>query len=167
MHDGPSVPFGFYAAVVTVDIETGEVKLERIVSVDDAGTVLNPLLVEGQLHGGIAQGIGQALFEEFVYDAEGNPLTQSFLDYCIPAATEMPSFDIHVLSYPSPRNPLGVKGIAESGAIGAVPAIQNAVIDALADLGVRHIDMPLTPERVWTALQEAASSDESRNSRTS
>ncbi len=157
VHDGPSVPFGFYAAVVAVDIETGEVKLERIVSVDDAGTVLNPLLVEGQLHGGIAQGIGQAMFEEFVYDAEGNPLTSTFLDYCIPAATEMPNFEIHVVSYPSPTNPLGVKGIGESGAIGAVPAIQNAVIDALADLGVRHVDMPLTPQRVWTALRESSS----------
>jgi carbon-monoxide dehydrogenase large subunit len=126
--------------------------LERMVSVDDAGTVINPLLVEGQLHGGIAQGIGQALYEEFVYDADGNPLTGSFLDYAIPSAAEMPSFDVHVVQYPSPNNPLGVKGIAESGCIGAVPAIQNAVIDALADRGVRHLDMPITPQRVWAAL---------------
>ncbi len=151
--DGPSVPFGMYAAVVTVDTETGEVTLERMVSVDDAGTVLNPLLVEGQLHGGIGQGIGQALYEEFVYDADGNPQTGSFLDYTFPSAAEMPSFDVHVVSYPSPNNPLGVKGIAESGCIGAVPAIQNAVVDALSDLGVTHVDMPLTPQRVWEALR--------------
>jgi carbon-monoxide dehydrogenase large subunit len=150
--DGPSVPFGMYAAVVTVDTETGEVTVERMVSVDDAGTVLNPLLVEGQLHGGIGQGIGQALYEEFVYDADGNPQTGSFLDYGVPSAAEMPSFDVHVVSYPSPNNPLGAKGVAESGCIGAVPAIQNAVIDALADRGVRHIDLPVTPQRVWAAI---------------
>lgn len=152
IHDGPSVPFGFYAAVVTVDTETGRVTLERIVSVDDAGTVLNPLLVEGQLHGGIAQGVGQALFEEFVYDADGNPLSGNFLDYGLPSAAELPSFDVIVVEYPSPNNPLGVKGIAESGTIGAVPAVQNAVIDALADFGVTHIDLPATPQRVWQAI---------------
>ncbi len=151
--DGPSVPFGMYAAIVTVDTDTGEVRLERLVSVDDAGTVLNPLIVEGQLQGGIGQGIGQALYEEFVYDADGNPLTGSFLNYAIPSAAEMPNLEVHVLEYPSPNNPLGVKGIAESGSIGAVPAIQNAVIDALADRGVDHIDMPLTPNRVWEAIE--------------
>lgn len=151
--DGPSVPYGFYAAVVTVDTETGQVTLERMVSVDDAGTVLNPLLVDGQLHGAIAQGIGQAMYEEFVYDADGNPLTGSFLDYGVPSAAELPSFDVHVVSYPSPNNALGVKGIAESGCIGTVPAIQNAVIDALSDRGVTHIDTPVTPQRVWQALQ--------------
>jgi len=152
VHDGPSVPFGMYAAVVSVDTETGAVTLERMVSVDDAGTVLNPLLVEGQLQGAIVQGIGQALYEEFVYDADGNPQTGSFLDYAFPSAAELPDLEVHVVSYPSPNNPLGVKGIAESGSIGAVPAIQNAVVDALADLGIRHIDMPLTPQRVWAAL---------------
>lgn len=151
--DGPSVPFGFYAAVVSVDTETGEVTLDRIVSVDDAGNVLNPMLVEGQHHGAIGQGIGQALFEEFQYDASGNPQTGSFLDYAIPSAADMPSFDVHIVEYPTPNNPLGVKGVAESGCLGTPPAIQNAVIDALSDLGVQHVDMPLTAQRVWTALQ--------------
>ncbi len=153
--DGPSVPYGMYAAVVTVDLETGAVTLDRIVSVDDAGTILNPMLVEGQLHGGIAQGVGQALYEEFRYDDDGNPLTGSFLDYGIPSAAELPSFDVHLMESPSPNNPLGFKGVAESGCIGATPAVQNAVVDALCDLGVRHIDMPLVPERVWEAIRRA------------
>lgn len=150
--DGASIPFGMYAAVVTVDTETGGVTLDRLVSVDDAGTVINPMLVEGQLHGGIGQGIGQALYEEFVYDDHGNPLTASFLDYAVPSAAEMPSFEVSVVQYPSPNNPLGAKGIAESGTIGAVPAVQNAVIDAIHSLGVDHVDIPLTPERVWRAI---------------
>jgi carbon-monoxide dehydrogenase large subunit len=154
--DGASVPFGFYAAVVTVDTGTGKVTLDRLVSVDDAGNVLSPMLVEGQLHGGIGQAVGQALFEEFVYDADGNPITGSFLDYGVPSAAEMPFFDVHIVEHPSPNNILGVKGIAESGTIGAVPAIQNAVIDALADFGVAHIELPATPERVWQALRDAA-----------
>ncbi len=153
--DGPSVPYGMYAAVVSVDTETGRVTLDRMVSVDDAGTILNPMLVEGQLHGGIAQGIGQAMFEEFTYDASGNPLTGSFLDYGVPSAAEMPSFEVHLMEIPSPNNPLGFKGIAESGCIGATPALQNAVIDAVSHLGVRHIDMPVTPERVWSAINDA------------
>ena len=153
--DGPSVPFGMYAAVVTVDIETGKVVLDRLVSVDDAGTVLNPLLVGGQLHGGIGQGIGQALYEEFVYDPDGTPRTTNFADYAVPSAAELPSFEVFVVEHPSPNNPLGAKGIAESGTIGAVPAVQNAVIDALAELGVRHVDLPATPERVWRAIQAA------------
>ena len=151
--DGPGVPYGMHAAVVEVDIETGRVELLRLVSVDDAGTVLNPLLFEGQLHGGIAQGIGQALYEEFVYDDDGNPLTGSFLDYGVPSAAELPSFEVHVIETPSPNNPLGFKGVAESGCIGAVPAVQNAVIDAVAHLGIEHIDLPLTPRRVWEAIQ--------------
>ena len=153
--DGPTVPFGFYAAVVTVDTETGRVILERMVSVDDAGTVINPTLVEGQLHGGIGQALGQALYEEFVYDENGNPLTGSFMDYAFPTASEMPMFDVHVVEYPSPNNVLGVKGIAESGTIGGVPAIQNAVVDALADFGVDHVQLPTTPQRVWAALEAA------------
>ncbi len=156
--DGPSVPYGMYAAVVTVDRETGRVRLDRMVSVDDAGTMLNPMLVEGQLHGGIAQGVGQAMFEEFVYDDDGNPLTGSFMDYGIPSAAELPSFDVHMMEIPSPTNPLGFKGIAESGCIGATPAIQNAVVDALSHLGVRHIDMPVTPQRVWAAIEQVSES---------
>lgn len=153
--DGPSVPYGMHAAAVTVDLETGHVSLDRVVTVDDAGTMLNPMLVEGQMHGGIAQGIGQALFEEFIYDEDGNPLTGSFLDYGVPSAAEMPDFEVHMLEIPSPNNPLGFKGIAESGCIGIVPAIQNAVIDAVSHLGIRHIDMPMTSQRVWQAIQEA------------
>jgi len=150
--EGPSVPYGAYAAVVEVDTETGAIDLQRMVSVDDAGTMINETIVRGQVHGGIGQAIGQALFEEFVYDADGNPTTSNFMDYGIPGPTEMPSFESHLTETPSPNNPLGAKGIAESGTIGAVPAIQNAVVDALAHLGVRHIDLPVTPIKIWSAL---------------
>jgi len=150
--DGPSVPYGAYGAVVEIDPETGRVELQRLVTVDDAGVVINPMIVFGQVHGALAQGVGQALYEEFVYDNDGNPLTSNFLDYGFPSAVEMLFFECHLTQTPSPNNPLGSKGIAESGCIGTVPAIQNAVVDALAHLGVRHIDLPLTPERVWTAI---------------
>lgn len=150
---GPTVPYGAYAAVVEVDVETGAVELIRFVSVDDAGTILNPMIALGQVHGGIGQAIGQALYEEFVYDDQGNPLTANFLDYTFPSAADMPSFESHLTENPSPQNPLGFKGIAESGTIGGVPAVQNAVIDALAHLGVRHLDLPVTPQRVWAALR--------------
>ncbi len=153
--EGPTCPFGAYVAVVEVDTETGGVRLVRIVTVDDAGTILNPLLALGQVHGGVAQGVGQALFEEMVYDDAGNPLTATFADYAVPSACEMPSFECSLIETPSPNNPLGFKGIAESGTIGAPPAVQNAVIDALAHLGVRHIDLPATPERVWAAIVRA------------
>jgi aerobic carbon-monoxide dehydrogenase large subunit len=150
--EGPTFPFGAYVAVVEVDTETGGVDLQRIVTVDDAGTVLNPLLALGQVHGGLAQGIAQGLFEEFVYDDDGNPLTSTFADYMIPSAADLPSFESTLQETPSPNNPLGFKGIAESGTIGGPPAVQNAVVDALAHLGVRHLDLPLTPERIWRAL---------------
>ncbi|MFT7599274.1 MAG: carbon-monoxide dehydrogenase large subunit [Acidimicrobiales bacterium] len=150
--EGPTVPYGAYAAVVEVDTETGEVELLRMVTVDDAGTILNPMIALGQVHGGVGQAIGQALYEEFVYDDNGNPLTSNFLDYAFPSAAEMPSFDSHLTENPSPQNPLGFKGIAESGTIGGVPAVQNAVIDALSHLGIRHLDLPVTPQRVWEAL---------------
>jgi carbon-monoxide dehydrogenase large subunit len=150
--DGPTVPFGAYVAVVEVDRDTGAVELQRMVTIDDAGTIINPALALGQVHGGLGQGIGQALFEEFSYDAEGNPQTTSFADYAFPSAAEMPTFECQLVETPSPNNPLGAKGIAESGTIGAPPAVQNAVIDAVAHLGVRHIDLPLTPERVWRAI---------------
>jgi CO/xanthine dehydrogenase Mo-binding subunit len=150
--EGPSVPYGAYAAVVEVDAETGAVDLRRMVSVDDAGTMINETIVRGQVHGGIGQAIGQALYEEFVYDADGNPITSNFMDYAIPGPTEMPSFESHLTETPSPNNPLGAKGIAESGTIGAVPAIQNAVVDALGHLGVRHVELPVSPQRVWEAL---------------
>ena len=150
--DGASVPYGAYAAVVEVDRDTGEVSLRRLVTVDDAGLVINPMIVFGQVHGALAQGVGQALYEEFVYDDRGNPLTSSFLDYGLPSAADLPSFECFLTQTPSPNNLLGAKGIAESGTIGAVPAIQNAVIDALAHVGVRHIDLPLTSQRVWAAM---------------
>ncbi|MGH9118721.1 MAG: xanthine dehydrogenase family protein molybdopterin-binding subunit [Acidimicrobiales bacterium] len=154
---GTTFPFGAHVSVVEVDTETGRVNLLRHVAVDDAGRVLNPLLLDGQRHGGIAQGIAQALFEEFTYSPEGTPLTATFADYLIPAASELPSFELVAMETPTPLNPLGAKGIGEAGTIGSTPAVQNAVCNALAHLGVRHIDMPLTPERVWRSIQDAAS----------
>jgi carbon-monoxide dehydrogenase large subunit len=149
---GPTFPFGAHLAVAEVDTETGKAVLRRMVTVDDAGTVINPLLAEGQRHGGIAQGAAQALLEEVVYDGDGNPLTASFADYAILSATEVPSFELTDMATPTSYNPLGAKGIGEAGTIGATPAVQNAVIDAVAHLGVRHIDMPTSPQRVWQAL---------------
>jgi len=155
--DGTSstFPFGAHVSIVEVDTETGKVTMRRHVAVDDCGRILNPLLVRGQQHGGIAQGAAQALFEWVQYDADGNPLTTNLMDYAIPAASELPSFEASNTETDSPRNPLGAKGIGESGTIGSTPAIQNAVIDALSHLGITHIDMPCTPERVWRALQTA------------
>jgi len=153
--EGATFPFGAHVAVVDVDTETGKVDLTRLIAVDDAGTILNPLVVEGQVHGGLAQGAAQALLEEFRYDELGNPLTANFGDYAIVSAAELPSFERVPMETPTWMNPLGVKGIGESATIGSTPAVQNAVVDALSHLGVRHIDMPCTPERVWQALQEA------------
>jgi len=150
-------PFGCHVAVVEVDVETGEARLIRHVAVDDCGTMLNPMLVEGQVHGGVAQGIGQALYEEFVYDVDGNPLTTSLVDYAIPGIGEIPFIESLHMETPSPHNPLGAKGVGESGTIGSTPAVQNAVIDAVSHLGVRHIDMPCHPMRVWEAIGAAAS----------
>ena len=146
-------PFGAHVSVVEVDTETGKVTMRRHIAVDDCGRILNPLLVRGQQHGGIAQGAAQALFEWVQYDADGNPLTTTLMDYKVPAASELPSFEATNTETDSPRNPLGAKGIGESGTIGSTPAIQNAVIDALSHLGVTHIDMPCTPERVWLAIE--------------
>src|SRR5450755_2125641 len=153
---GATFPFGSHVAVVDVDTETGKTVLRRVVTVDDAGTVMNPLIAEGQRHGGIAQGAAQAFLEEVVYDADGNPLTSSFADYPFLSATEVPSFELAEMETPTSYNPLGAKGIAEAGTIGATPAVQNAIIDAVAHLGVRHIDMPATPQRVWQELRAAA-----------
>ncbi|TMD09110.1 MAG: xanthine dehydrogenase family protein [Chloroflexi bacterium] len=152
---GATFPFGAHLALVEVDTETGAVVLRRLVAVDDAGRIVNPLLAEGQRHGGIAQGAAQALLEEVLYDADGNPVTSTFADYGMITAAELPSFELVPMETPTPLNELGVKGIGESGTIGAGPAVQNAVVDALAHLGVRHVDMPATPQRVWTALREA------------
>jgi carbon-monoxide dehydrogenase large subunit len=151
-------PFGSHVAVVDVDTDTGAVRLVRHVAVDDCGRILNPLLVAGQQHGGIAQGAAQAIFEEVVYDADGNPVTSNLADYAIPSAAELPSFEVSNTQTDSPRNPLGAKGIGESGTIGSTPAIQNAVIDAISHLGVTHVDMPCTAERVWRAIQTATTS---------
>ncbi len=148
----PTFPFGAHLAVVEVDTETGQTRLTRLVAVDDAGRILNPLLAEGQVHGGLAQGVAQALFEEVRFDDDGNPLTSNFADYAIVSATEMPMFERVPMETLTPLNELGAKGIGESGTIGSTPAVHNAVIDALSHLGVRHIDMPVTPEKVWRAL---------------
>jgi len=153
--DGATFPFGAHIAVVEVDTDTGRTRLVRHVAVDDCGTVLAPLLVEGQQHGGIAAGVGQALYEEVHFDADGNPVTSNFAEYAVPSAAELPSFEVHSTETPTPLNPLGAKGIGEAATIGATPAVQNAVIDALAHLGVRHIDLPCTPERVWATIRDA------------
>jgi len=150
--DNATFPFGAHVAVVEVDTETGSTTLRRIVTCDDAGRILNPLIVEGQRHGGIAQGVGQALFEHMIYDEDGNPQTSNLADYAFGSAAEFPSFDLVPLETPSPVNPLGAKGIGESGAIGGTPAVQSAVIDALSPFGVTHLDMPYTAERVWRAV---------------
>ncbi len=153
---GPTFPFGAHVSVVEVDIETGAVSVLRHIAVDDAGRILNPLLVAGQQHGGIAQGIAQALFEHMQYDESGAPLTTTFATYGVPSAAELCSYEVANTETPTPYNPLGAKGIGESATIGSTPALQNAVIDALSHLGVRHIDMPLSPERVWSAIVDAA-----------
>ena len=152
-----SFPFGAHVCIVEVDSETGAVQVLKHVAVDDCGTVINPLLAQGQVHGGVAQGLAQALLEEVVFDSEGNPLSSSLIDYAVPMATEMPEVVTRQTITPSPLNPLGAKGIGESGTIGSTPAAHNAVIDALGHLGIRHINMPLSPERIWLAIQAAMS----------
>jgi carbon-monoxide dehydrogenase large subunit len=149
---GATFPFGAHVAVAEVDTETGKAVLRRMVTVDDAGTVMNPLIAEGQRHGGIAQGAAQALLEEVVYDADGNPLTSTLADYPFLTATEVPSFELASMETPTSYNPLGAKGIGEAGTIGATPAVQNAIVDAVSHLGIRHIDMPASPQRIWAAL---------------
>jgi aerobic carbon-monoxide dehydrogenase large subunit len=148
-------PFGAHLAVVRVDPETGHVNLERYVCVDDCGPQINPMIVEGQVHGGVVQGVGQALWEEAVYDADGQLLTGTLLDYAIPRADVLPDIEVHSTVTPSPHHPLGVKGIGEAGTIASTVAVYNAVLDALAPLGVSDVAMPLTPERVWRAIQQA------------
>jgi carbon-monoxide dehydrogenase large subunit len=151
----PTWPFGVHVAVVEVDTETGKVRLDRMVCVDDCGTILNPLLVEGQRHGGIAQGVAQALMEEFAYDELGNPVTDNFVTYSPISAAELPAFELVSMETPTPVNPLGAKGIGESTTIGSTSAAHNAVIDALTPLGVRDVEMPTTSQRVWLAIREA------------
>lgn len=154
--DGEAWACGCCLAQVSVDRFTGRVTLERLVCVDDAGTVVNPRLVDGQIAGGLAQGIGEALLERVVHDPFGQPLTGSLMDYALPRADDMPAIELDRMCTPSPFNTLGAKGVGEAGTIGAPPAIVNAVLDALAPLGVEHVDLPLTPERVWRAIRAAA-----------
>jgi len=151
----PTFPFGTHVAVVEVDTETGEVDLQRMVCVDDAGTLINPLLAEGQVHGGVAIGVAQALYEHYTFDSDGTPLTNNFVTYAFPSAAELPSWEAVEMETPTPANPLGAKGIGESGTIGSTPAVYNAVVDALAPFGVTHVDMPANGENVWRAIQEA------------
>jgi aerobic carbon-monoxide dehydrogenase large subunit len=148
-------PFGVHIAIVEVDADTGKVELQRYVAVDDFGNVINPMIVDGQLHGGIAQGVAQALWENAVYDENGQLLTGSLMEYGVPKAAQLPMFETDRTVTPSPVNPLGVKGAGEAGTIASTPAIANAVMDALAPFGIRHIDIPLTPAKVWAAIQNA------------
>jgi carbon-monoxide dehydrogenase large subunit len=151
-----SWPAGTHIAVVEVDTETGNVDLIRYVAVDDVGKVINPTIVDGQIHGGITQGVAQALFEEAVYDEDGNLITGSMVNYMVPSAAELPSFELGRTETPSPTNPLGVKGVGETGTIASTAAVINAVVDALSARGVTNIDMPASPERVWRAIEEVA-----------
>jgi carbon-monoxide dehydrogenase large subunit len=148
-------PFGTHVCVVEVDPETGHVDITKYVAVDDCGNIINPMIVEGQLHGGIAQSIGQALYEEMVYDADGQLKSATFLDYVMPTANEIPDMTIDRTVTPSPTNELGVKGIGEAGTIAATAAVINAICDALSPLGIKHVDMPATPDRLWKMIQEA------------
>jgi len=148
-------PFGAHICVTEVDKDTGAVDVKRYVAVDDCGRIINPLLVDGQVHGGVAQGLGQALFENVVYDENGQLLTGELMDYAIPKATMMPWIESHHTETPSPVNPLGVKGVGEAGTIGCSPAVVNSVVDALSPLGVKHLDMPLSPEKLWTLVKGA------------
>jgi carbon-monoxide dehydrogenase large subunit len=154
--DPPNYTFssGSHACVVEVERQTGRIEVLDFVAVDDCGTVINPLVAEGQVHGGVAQGIAQVLYERVVYDADGQPMTSSLMDYAVPTARQVPAIRTARVVSPTPVNPIGVKGIGESGAIGATPALVNAVMDALRQAGVTYMDMPFTPERVWAALEE-------------
>jgi len=149
-------PFGTHVCVVEVDKESGEISLLRYLAVDDVGNVVNPLIVDGQIHGGIAQGLAQALYEGAAYNDDGQLLTGTMNDYAIPKASMVPLYELDRTVTPSPVNPMGVKGAGEAGTIASTPAVANAVIDALSHLGIRHVDMPLTPEKVWRAAQTQA-----------
>jgi carbon-monoxide dehydrogenase large subunit len=146
-------PFGCHIVVMEIDRETGEPALTRMIAVDDAGTLINPMIVDGQIHGGLAQGIGQAMIEEVVYGEDGQLLTGSFMDYAIPRASDLPRFELDVTVTPTPVNPLGAKGVGEAGTLGSTPAVVNAAVDALSEFGVTHIDMMLRPEKLWRIIQ--------------
>ena len=158
-YDPPNMtfPFGSYICVVDIDSGTGEVKIRRFVAVDDCGNIINPMIVEGQIHGGLTMGFAPALLEEISYDEEGNMTGGSFMDYLVPTAVETPKWETDKTCTPSPHHPLGAKGVGESATLGAPPAIANAVVDALSHLGVRHLDIPITPEKVWRAIHKNGS----------
>jgi carbon-monoxide dehydrogenase large subunit len=156
---GGTAPFGCHIVVVEVDRETGLVQLRRVVAVDDCGVVVNPMIAEGQVHGGLVAGIGQALFETSTFDDDGNPTSTTFADYLMPSAAEFPSLETFHTVTPTPLNPLGAKGLGEAGTTGSIAAAHNAVIDAISHLGIRHVDIPLTPVRIWTAIQDATAAD--------
>jgi carbon-monoxide dehydrogenase large subunit len=158
--DDFSFPHGTHICAMEVDTETGMVKIRKYACVDDVGTIVNPLIVEGQVHGGLAQGIAQALYEEAIYDAEGNLTTGSFVDYLIPSAADLPHFDTGNTVHAAPGNPIGAKGVGEAGCIASTPAVVNAALDAVRHLGVTDIRMPLTPERVWRALHQGGDGGE-------
>jgi carbon-monoxide dehydrogenase large subunit len=160
-YDPPNLtfPFGSYICVVDIDRGTGEVRVRRFVAVDDCGNIINPMIVDGQIHGGLAQGVGPALYEEIGYDEDGNVYGGSFLDYYVPTALECPKWETDKTVTPSPHHPLGAKGVGESATVGAPPAIANAVVDALSHLGVTHIDIPITPEKVWQLLKKAGAAE--------
>jgi len=160
-YDPPNLtfPFGSYICVVDIDRGTGEVKVRRFVAVDDCGNIINPMIVDGQIHGGLAQGVGPALYEEIGYDEDGNVFGGSFLDYYVPTALECPNWETAKTVTPSPHHPLGAKGVGESATVGAPPAIVNAVVDALSHLGVTHIDIPITPEKVWQLLKQKGAAE--------
>jgi carbon-monoxide dehydrogenase large subunit len=163
VYDPPnfSWPFGTHICVVEIDEETGKVDVLQYVAVDDCGVQINPLIVDGQVHGGVIQGLAQALFEEAVYDDDGNLRTSTLADYLVPAASDVPSLTLGHTVTPSPTNQLGVKGIGEAGTIGAAPAVINAVVDALSHLGVTDVAMPASPMRVWSTIQAAKSAPKS------
>jgi len=146
-------PFGCHISMLEIDRETGEPKLLKMVAVDDAGNLINPLIVEGQIHGGLAQGIGQAMIEEAVYNEDGQLMTGSFMDYAMPRATDFPRFELSATVTPTPCNPFGAKGVGEAGTLGSTPCIVNAAVDALSPLGVKHVDMMLRPEKLWRLMQ--------------
>jgi carbon-monoxide dehydrogenase large subunit len=155
-------PNGCHVAEVEIDPDTGVIAVVRYSCVNDFGTVINPMIVEGQLHGGAVQGIGQALMEMTVYDSEGQFLTGSYMDYALPRAGDVPSFTVAAHPVPAKTNPLGVKGCGEAGCAGALTSVMNAVVDALSEYGIRHIDMPATPFRVWQAIHAAAAAPKSQ-----
>lgn len=155
-YDPPNLtfPFGSYICVVDIDKETGEIKIRRFVAVDDCGNIINPMIVEGQIHGGLTQGLAPAMFEELIYDEDGNMLNGSLMDYLVPTAVESPKWETDKTITPCPHHPIGAKGVGESPTVGAPPAIANAIVDALSHLGVTHIDIPVTPQKVWNILRE-------------